>query len=177
MDVPPAYCLRSRRSRGANGTDVAFAPRGRGKDSVSSLDADNRLGSLTTHHTHLPNDGEAHGQKEVESFKAQEIITGAQPETQTENNSDRTELQSTTSIQTSKPKSALVKTPKQLLNEFYTKLKVKSSTKDQYTTVKHDKIVRFTSVFTCQITWERFMSGRLKGMDFLEEDGAVWYSK
>ena len=175
MDVPPAFCLRSRRPRETAGTDVAFAPRGEGNDSATLLDADNRLGSLSGEYLGVTGDKEElYAQNEVKTLETQDKATDAQSEKQTENEASASE---TTSVEPNKPKLFMKKSPKQLLNEYYNKLKVSPSTKSQYTTVKHDKVARFSSAFTCHITGENFMSGRMKDIEFLEENGAAWYSK
>jgi hypothetical protein len=84
---------------------------------------------------------------------------------------------------TGKPKAAksnetkVIKSPKQLLNEYYAKLHIKTD-KDNYTTIKHDKVqvVKFASTFTCPKTDEKFAGGRLKDTIYSEEDGVVWYA-
>lgn len=78
----------------------------------------------------------------------------------------------------SKTKPVVVKSPKQLLNEYYAKLHIKTD-KENYTTIKHDKVqvVKFASAFTCPKTGEHFMGGKLKDCLYSEENGVVWYGK
>ena len=73
---------------------------------------------------------------------------------------------------------AVVKSPKQLLNEYYAKLHIKSD-KGNYTTIKHDKvqIVKFACAFTCPKTGELFLGGKLKDCLYSEEDGVIWYGE
>ena len=73
-------------------------------------------------------------------------------------------------------KSAIVKPSKQLLNEYYAKLHIKAD-KINYTTIKHDKMVKFASVFTCPNSGEIFMGGRVKNVEYTEEDGLLWFGK
>ena len=150
MDVPPPNCLRTRR------------PGGRG----GASDAESRLGSMSGQ---FPDAAGVPTQEKTDSESADQIIETSEPQT-----SQATSITSTTTEATSSK--VIIKPPKQLLNEYYAKLQIKS-TKDQYTTVKHDKVVKFASVFTCPTTSETFMGGRMKGVEYLEENGIVWYGK
>ena len=73
-------------------------------------------------------------------------------------------------------KPTIKKPPKQLLNEYYAKLHIKAE-KLNYTTIKHEEVIKFTSLFTCPSSGETFMGGRLKDVEYSEEDGLFWYGK
>ncbi|KAL3781907.1 hypothetical protein HJC23_004092 [Cyclotella cryptica] len=74
--------------------------------------------------------------------------------------------------------------PKQLLNERYSKLFNLSSSQlkclktNFYTTCKHESMVKFAAIFTCPVSGEHFTCGKLKNnSEFIEdEEGLVWYS-
>jgi hypothetical protein len=81
------------------------------------------------------------------------------------------------------PISNISTSPKQLLNERYSKIFNLSSSQlkflkaNYYTTCKHDSMVKFAAIFTCPVSGEHFICGKLKNSaEFIEdEEGLVWY--
>ena len=149
MDVPPPNCLRTRR------------PGGR----VGASDAESRLGSMSGR---FPDDDAG-----VNTLTREK--TASEPADQIQKSESQTSASKATSTRPTKLK-AIIKPPKQLLNEYYAKLQIKSI-KDHYTTIVHDKVVKFASAFTCPSTGETFIGGRVKSAEYIEEIGVVWYRK
>ena len=178
MDVPPPSCLRTRR------------PGGRGRGGTKSDNAEDRLGSLSGQlinsspvSARLDSEAQAVKNQESSAVKNQESsikkndVQNNQVQNTADINQDTNRTQAVVHANAaSKPAVKQSKSPKMLLNEHYARQQIKS-VKNQYTTIQHDKMVKFLSVFICPVTGERFMSGRLKGADFLQENGVVWYGE
>ena len=170
MDVPPPSCLRTRR------------PGGRGRGGIKSDNSEDRLGSLSGQLINSSPDSarldsEAQAVKNQESSIKKNDVQNNQVQNTADIDQDTNRTQAVAHANAaSKPAVKQSKSPKMLLNEHYAKQQIKS-VKNQYTTIQHDKMVKFLSVFICPVTGERFMCSRLKGADFLEENGVVWYGE
>lgn len=164
MDVPPPNCLRTRRPGGGG---EAFAPRERGRTS----DVENRLGSMSGASLDAVVKSEVIKKTETSAHSDTDVKIKATDDLQ-----DAKQPQRNAKPSQSKPPSTTSKPPKQLLNEHYSKLQIKS-VKNQYTTIQHEKVVKFATAFTCPETGEHFVGGRLKGGEFLEEGGVVWFGE
>jgi hypothetical protein len=202
MEEPPLACLRTVRrkpatdpadSSGVDGAskdteaDAAMVagreisafnprPRGRGGAALTSKNAESRLGSLSS--CQLPADISGDDVSIANEKKEQtvdDLQSSIKPIASTKN------LKNAPKQPNAKP--ASTKSPKQLLNEYYSKHHHLSSSqlktmKSYYTSIKHSSLVKFACVLTCPVSGEHFSSGRMKDAEAMEdEEGVIWHCK